>query len=185
MTFNGRRFDLSVLRARAMRHGIPCPYLFSKRVCYRYGDAHVDVADMLTDHGAARCAGLDAWAHLCGWPGKIGEAGADVAEMIAAGRLGDVQSYCMEDVAQTQGVALRLALARGVLRPDGYLAAARTLLAAIDAEPRLVRLTERVDRERVLTATPTTVAAPSMTPMSTTSTGEANVEAHDIDGARS
>ena len=77
----------------------------------------------------ARCAGLDAWARLCGWPGKIGEAGADVAEMIAAGSLDDVQSYCLGDVVQTQGIALRLALARGVLPPEGYCIATRSLLA--------------------------------------------------------
>lgn len=141
ITFNGRKFDLPVLRARAMRYGIPCPYLYTKAVSYRYGDdGHLDLCDALSDYGAGKSAGLDPWARLAGWPGKIGEHGDDVASMIAAGRLSDVEDYCLEDVTQTQGVALRFGLTRGTMSREEYTMSLRSLIDAVCAEPRLSRL---------------------------------------------
>lgn len=150
VTFNGRRFDLPVITARCMRHGIAFPERFARDVNYRFTDAgHFDVADFLSDYGAGRQASLDAWAKMIGMPGKLDCSGADVAQMISDGRLRDVQAYCMADVAQTNAVRLRLELARG-MTPDRYRSAMHSLIEIIHEEPRLESVYEALDSSRLM-----------------------------------
>lgn len=138
VTFNGRRFDLPVITARLMRHGIPMPARFARDVNYRFTDAgHFDVADVVGDYGAGRHASLDAWAKLIGMPGKLDVKGADVATMIAEGRLSEVQEYCMADVVQTHAVRLRFDLVRGRISREEYHEAMRTLLIDVENHKRL------------------------------------------------
>lgn len=150
VTFNGRRFDLPVLTARCMRHGLSFPSRWARDVNYRFTDAgHFDVADALTDYGAGRMSALDGWAKCIGMPGKLDCKGSDVATMVAEGRLADVQAYCMSDVVQTHAVRLRFELARGMAR-EAYLVAMRSLLAAVDADARLRMVAEKMNRPRLL-----------------------------------
>jgi 3'-5' exonuclease len=71
--------------------------------------------DLLADHGAARSFSLDVAAKLIGLPGKLDAKGADVQGMVDAGRVEQVRAYCMQDVAQTAALFLRVQLLRGVL----------------------------------------------------------------------
>lgn len=150
VTFNGRKFDMPVITARCMQHGIAFPERFARDVNYRFTDAgHFDVADFLTDYGAGRQASLDAWAKMIGMPGKLDCNGSDVAQMMADGKLADVQAYCMADVAQTHAVRLRLELVRS-MSPKAYIAAIESLLKAIEADPRLAPLSNEIDAVRLL-----------------------------------
>lgn len=105
VTWNGRRFDIPVIVARCMKHRIPLPEYYRDRdMRYRYGGGtggHLDLADQLSDYGAGPAAPLDGWAKLVGLPGKGDVDGSQVAELVAAGELERVRTYCLSDVAQT------------------------------------------------------------------------------------
>jgi len=151
ITFNGRKFDLPVLTARCMRHGIQFPARFERETIFRYSDAgHMDVADALTDYGAGRYTSLDAWSKLIGMPGKLGTKGSEVEAMIADGKLEEVQVYCMCDVVQTHAVRLRLDLSRGRISRDKYLEAMKSLIDAVDGNTRLVVLAAAMNRKRLM-----------------------------------
>lgn len=150
--FNSRGFDLPVLVARCLRHGLSWPWYYRQRdVPHRFSaDGHLDLMDFLTDHGAARFFSLDLAAKLVGMPGKIGCDGGEVAAMIARGELEQVRAYCLSDVAQTVAVFLRAQLLRGELDVHGYAKAAQRLLEVIEKEPRLAPLVPLIDRGRML-----------------------------------
>jgi 3'-5' exonuclease len=152
VSWNGRGFDLPVIVARCLRHGLAFPWYYAQRDArHRFSPrGHFDVMDFLVDHGGARAYSLDLAAKLIGLPGKIDCCGGDVQAMIDAGRLEDVRAYCMQDVAQTTGLFLRAQLLRGELTVAGYERAARALLGAIASERRLAPLLPLVARDRFL-----------------------------------
>lgn len=165
--FNSRSFDLPVIASRCLVHGIPFPWYYDaptvrRSARYRYSEArHLDLCDVLSDHGAAPRAQLDTWARAVGFPGKKvaakgrkeGLTGADVATLYAAGRHGENEDYCVRDVAQTVAVLLRAQLLRGVLPLEGdygYLDCASRLLDAIAESDRTRPLVAGIDRNRFL-----------------------------------
>jgi 3'-5' exonuclease len=152
ITYNGRGFDLPVIAARCLRHGVPFGYYYqSKDVRYRFSpEGHLDLMDFLSDFGAAKRSRLDVAARLCGMPGKVGVAGKDVGPLIHAGRLSEVGDYCLCDVVQTAAIFLRLQLLRGELDRPGYLGAMRSLLKASLAEGRVTPLWGLWDTQRLL-----------------------------------
>ncbi|MGA2447960.1 MAG: 3'-5' exonuclease [Polyangiaceae bacterium] len=152
VTWNGRGFDMPVLVSRALRHGISMPWWFRDRnTRYRYTtEGHFDLMDFLADFGAARSSRLDAYAKLIGFPGKVGVDGSQVLPMVHAGKLDEVASYCMCDVAQTAAVFLRVELLRGIFDRSRYRELAKGLLSFIDLQPRLASVTTQIDRPRFL-----------------------------------
>jgi hypothetical protein len=149
ITWNGRGFDMPVITSRAFKHGVSMPWWFTDRnTRYRYSsEGHFDLMDFLADFGAAKSARLDAYAKLVGFPGKVGVDGSQVQPMVHAGRMDEVNAYCLCDVAQTAAVFLRVELLRGALDRTRYRALARGLLAFIDAHPRLGEIAGKIDRE--------------------------------------
>lgn len=154
VTFNGRGFDLPVIAMRCLRHGIPLrSYYRDPEVRRRYtADGHLDLMDYLADFGATRASRLDIVAKLCGMPGKVGMDGRDVAPLVQAGRLSEVESYCLCDVVQTAAVFLRVQLLRGELRRQAYLDSMRKLLGVIREDPRLVPVASALNERRLLLA---------------------------------
>jgi len=152
VTFNGRGFDLPVIAARCLRHGIPLPqYYQSRDVRYRFSsDGHFDLMDYLADFGAAKPARLDVVAKLCGMPGKVGVAGKDVGPLMHAGRLAEVQAYCLCDVVQTAAVFLRVDLLRGELGRDAYRACMTRLIAETRRDERLASVAAAFNERRLL-----------------------------------
>ncbi|MFH1572659.1 MAG: ribonuclease H-like domain-containing protein [Acidobacteriota bacterium] len=129
ISFNGRGFDLPVLEARALKHGLSLPRYFgtnlSSRSTYRgsrYSDIyHVDLCDFLSNFGAVNRRGsLNAIARLIGLPGKYTIAGEDVEYLYRQGRLKEINQYCTTDVIQTYLLFLRVELLRGKLDRSGY-----------------------------------------------------------------
>jgi predicted PolB exonuclease-like 3'-5' exonuclease len=115
VTFNGRQFDLPLLELAAFRYGCSARdyFLNSRR---RYG-AEMDVLDWLTNYGALRCQGmkLDVFAKLLGKPGKIGIAGDQVYAMHLAGKVQEINDYCICDTLDTYFVFLRTRVLEGHL----------------------------------------------------------------------
>jgi hypothetical protein len=153
VTYNGRGFDLPVLALRALRHGVAMSWYYQGRVRYRYSEeGHLDLCDMLSDHGAARSMSLDAMARLIGLPGKIGVDGSQVEGLYLGGQLATIKRYCLADVAQTSLLFLRFRLLQGLLAPAEYRRCAADLMEHLRADPRLGDLTRQIDGERLLLA---------------------------------
>ena len=124
VTYNGRSFDLPVIALRSLAHAVPMPWYYRESSTrYRYSDhGHLDLCDWLADHGAVRAGSLDALARLVGLPGKVGVDGSQVEGLYTAGKLDEIERYCLADVAQTALLFLRFQLLRGQLSPEEYAA---------------------------------------------------------------
>jgi 3'-5' exonuclease len=146
VSWNGGGFDLPVLNHRALIHGICCEKYWDwgdqdrdfKFNSYlgRYHTRHLDLMDVLAMYQPRANAGLDAIARLCGFPGKLGMDGSEVAAAVARGELTDVRNYCETDVLNTFLVYQRFRLMRGELSADEYakeIQLVREKIAAMDA----------------------------------------------------
>ena len=72
VTWNGRGFDLPVLALRALRFGLDFRWYY-RGEGYRYRfteEGHLDLCDVISDHGAAKMTSLDGAARTIGLPGK-------------------------------------------------------------------------------------------------------------------
>jgi predicted PolB exonuclease-like 3'-5' exonuclease len=152
VTWNGRGFDMPVITSRTFRHGVPMPWWYSDRSTrYRYSsEGHFDLMDFLADFGAAKSAKLDVFAKLIGFPGKVGVDGSQVAPMVHAGKLDEVNAYCLCDVAQTAAIFLRTELLRGTVTREEYGEHAKALLTFLDADARVAPVMTAVNRARFL-----------------------------------
>ena len=152
VTWNGRGFDMPVIASRALKHGVSMPWWFRDRhTRYRFStEGHFDLMDFLADYGAAKSARLDVYAKVIGFPGKVGVDGSQVAPMVHAGRIAEVNAYCLCDVAQTAALFLRVELLRGALSREEYGAHARALLEFLDADARVAPVTALINRPRFL-----------------------------------
>ncbi len=126
VSFNGRTFDLPVLKYRAMKYGIAAPWLYQRgdkwnNYGQRYSiDWHCDLLDVISDFGASARVKLDEVCSILGIPGKFGVDGSQVSAMVDTGRLQDVRDYCETDVLNTYLVYLRVMQHRGVLEEKDY-----------------------------------------------------------------
>ena len=140
VSFNGRGFDLPVLKYRAMAHGVQAPALHDKSNKWEnYGsryaaDWHCDLIEVLSDYGASARVKLNEVCSVMGFPGKFGVDGSKVAGMVDEGRVGEVRDYCETDVLNTYLVYLRWQLHTGALTTDGYDRAVADVIAYIEAE---------------------------------------------------
>ncbi len=138
VSFNGRTFDLPVLRYRAMVHGIAAPFLYSagdkwNSYTSRYSpDWHCDLLEVLSDYGASARVRLNEVCAALGLPGKFGPSGADVAGMYDEGRIGEIRAYCETDVLNTYLVYLRHQLHTGGIALEGYNRAVADLVTLLE-----------------------------------------------------
>jgi 3'-5' exonuclease len=152
VTWNGRGFDLPVLALRALRFGADFRWYYrGEGYRYRFSEeGHLDLCDLLSDHGAAKMTSLDGAARVIGLPGKDGVDGSQVEGLYQAGQLDALRRYCLSDVAQTAFVFLRYRLIAGELDRDGYRQAVTAMLSALETDGRFGRLIDGVDRRRLL-----------------------------------
>jgi predicted PolB exonuclease-like 3'-5' exonuclease len=146
VSWNGSGFDLPVLHYRAMIHGITARRYWDwgdddhdfryNNYLGRYHTRHLDLMEVLANYQPRVYAGLDVMARLCGFPGKLGMDGSEVAAAVAAGRLAEVRNYCETDVFNTFLLYQRFRLMRGEIDVAGYageIAVARERIAASEA----------------------------------------------------
>ena len=146
VSWNGSSFDLPVLHYRAMIHGIAgCCYWdlgdndrefkFNNYIS-RFHTRHTDLMDVVAGYQNRAWAPLDDLAKLCGFPGKLGMDGSQVAAAFARGEIEAIRNYCETDVANTYLLFQRFQLIRGVLNAAEYqreIALFRTFLQAQEA----------------------------------------------------
>lgn len=152
VTYNGRRFDLPVLANRCLKHGVSFGAYYADRdYRYRFSErGHIDLADFLTDYGAAQMVGLDSLAKLIGLPGKLGVDGSKVEGLHDAGKVDDIHAYCLQDVLQTAYLFLRCELLRGRLDRATYQERAYGLWEALADDARVQPVFAASDRARLL-----------------------------------
>jgi predicted PolB exonuclease-like 3'-5' exonuclease len=140
VSFNGRGFDLPVLKYRAMRNFVSVPLLHDKsnkweNYAVRYASNwHCDLLEVLSDYGASPRVTLDEICTVLGMPGKVGIDGSQVEQMYDEGRLSEVAGYCETDVLNTYLLFLRWQHHQGRLTSDGYNAAISALRNYISNE---------------------------------------------------
>lgn len=140
VSFNGRGFDLPVLKYRAMVHGIPASFLHNagdkwNNYGQRYSpDWHCDLIEVLSDFGASARCKLNEICSVFGFPGKFGIDGAQVAPMYDDGRIKEIRDYCETDVLNTYLVYLRWRLHSGGISLEGYNRSVADIIALIEAE---------------------------------------------------
>ncbi len=147
VTFGGRRFDAHVLQLRAFRHGIPQSW-YSKDMRHRYGDAHIDVMDVLTDYGNFSGYSLDTMCRVVGLPEKSIK-GSEVAGLFRAGHHSKVEGHCLCDAVKTAFLFLRLMLVRGRITPEAYRTTAEQLLTW-STQTQLTEVVFKADPIRLL-----------------------------------
>ena len=132
VSWNGGGFDLPVLNHRALIHGVAAARYWDwgdedrefkyNNYLNRFHTRHLDLMDVVAQYQPRANAGLDAFARLCGFPGKVGMSGADVGAAIAQGRIDEVRGYCECDVLNTYLVYQRFRLMRGEADAGEYAA---------------------------------------------------------------
>jgi len=126
VSFNGRTFDMPVLKYRGMVHGVSAPRLYGagdkwNSYTQRYSlDWHCDLLETLSDFGASARVRLNEVCSALGFPGKFGVDGGKVAEMYDAGKVKEIRDYCETDVLNTYLVYLRYMHHMGRLPAEGY-----------------------------------------------------------------
>lgn len=142
VSYNGRGFDLPVLKYRAMAHGIDAQWFYhsgDKWNSYtsRYSlDWHCDLLEGLSDFGASARCKLDEVCSILGFPGKFGVDGSKVSEMYDNGEIDAIRHYCETDVLNTYLVYLRYMQHRGDISLEAYNHAISDTLALIESEQK-------------------------------------------------
>ena len=141
VSYNGRNFDLPVMKFRAMKYGVSAPWLYRSgdkwnNYTSRYSaDWHCDLLDVLKDFGAMQGGlKLDEVATVLGLPGKVGVDGSQVSDMYDRGEIGAIRDYCETDVLNTYLVYLHWQHHSGVLQKNDFAAAIQDVVAYIQAE---------------------------------------------------
>jgi 3'-5' exonuclease len=114
VTFNGRGFDLPLLELAAFRYGCTAReyFLYDRG---RFG-THFDLLAWLNNFGAIRhSGGLHLLSKILGKPGKMEVSGDQVYSMWRAGKLQEINDYCMFDTLDTYFAFLRTLVLKGDL----------------------------------------------------------------------
>ena len=146
VSWNGSGFDLPVLQHRALICGACAARYWDwgdedrefkfNNYLGRFHTRHIDLMDVLAGFQLRASAPLDAMARLCGFPGKLGMNGSEVAAAVARGEIADVRNYCETDVVNTLLLYQRFRLMRGELSAGEYateIGLIRERIAASDA----------------------------------------------------
>ena len=126
ISFNGRTFDLPVIKYRAMVHGISSEYLHRSgdkwnNYMQRYSlDWHCDLLEALSDYGTSARVKMNEICAVLKLPGKIGVDGSQVTSLYDNNQLQHIRDYCETDVLNTYLIYLRFMHYQGHITPEEY-----------------------------------------------------------------
>ncbi len=121
VTFNGRTFDIPVLKYRAMKHHIAMPWLHNQKYSYRYQkDWNCDLLDVLSDFNRSAPVKLKEVCSLLNIPCKYDTSGADVSSLYDQGKIQEIRNYCEIDALVTYIIYLRYSQHIGTLPIINY-----------------------------------------------------------------
>jgi predicted PolB exonuclease-like 3'-5' exonuclease len=126
VSYNGRGFDIPVLKYRAMKYGVSATALYKtgdkwNNYNSRYSaDWHCDLLETLSDYGASTRGKLNEVCSILGFPGKFGVDGSKVTIMYDEGKIKEIRDYCETDVINTYLVYIRQQLMQGNISKENY-----------------------------------------------------------------
>lgn len=138
VSFNGRNFDLPVLKYRAMLHGVEAKWLHKsgdKWNSYnsRYSlDWHCDLIDAYSDYGASARVKMAEICALFGYPGKLDVDGSQVHELYKAKKIQEIRDYCELDVMNTYLLYLRYMQHTGSLKKADYARSLQDVISYLE-----------------------------------------------------
>ena len=126
VSFNGKNFDLPVLKYRAIKYGISAPYLYKRgdkwnNYNQKYSlDWHCDLIDAFSDFGASARVKMNELCAVFNLPGKLGIDGSMVCDYYDNGRLAEIRNYCETDVINTYLLYLHYQHHIGTLSAENF-----------------------------------------------------------------
>lgn len=130
VSWNGHSFDLPVLTLRALYHGLSAKTLFDQgefdakrkhnNYANRYHACHIDLMDSMAWFNPRNFQKLDDVAVFLGFPGKQGQSGYQVSELVKQQQWDKLCQYCESDVLNTWLIYLRWQLLRGHITVDEH-----------------------------------------------------------------
>ncbi len=127
VSYNGRTFDIPVMKYRAMKYGISIEKLFKagdkwNNYTQRYSLYwHCDLLEALSDFGASARCKMNEVCSILGIPGKIGIDGSKVTELYDQNLLKTIDDYCETDVLNTYLIYLNYALLSGLTNKENFI----------------------------------------------------------------
>lgn len=140
VSFNGKNFDLPVLKYRAIKYGIAAPWLYKmgdkwNNYNQKYSlDWHCDLIDAFSDFGASARVKMNELCAVFNLPGKLGIDGSMVTEYYDAKKLSEIRDYCETDVANTYLLYLHYQHHTGTLGHENFLQAQEDLARYLASE---------------------------------------------------
>jgi len=137
VSYNGRSFDLPVLKLRALKYGIGTEI-------YNLGDKwnnylqrysanwHCDLHEILTDYYAAGKMRLNEVCAVAGYPGKIDVDGSTVYDLYKKNNIQEIRDYCETDVLNTYLVYLNYALHYGIINKESFALAITQVISFLE-----------------------------------------------------
>ncbi|OWZ25590.1 3'-5' exonuclease [Wolbachia endosymbiont of Wuchereria bancrofti] len=148
ISFNGRTFDIPVLKYRAMVHDIQAEYFHKagdKWNSYnqRYSSNwHCDLLESLSDFGAFARVKMNEVCAAFNLPGKIGVDGSQVVDLYDSGRIQEIRDYCETDVVNTYLIYLRFMHHQGRITTQSYNKNIEELLLECEKKAHLKKFKE-------------------------------------------
>ncbi len=127
ISFNGRTFDLPVLKYRAMKYGVSAPWLYKSgdkwnNYNQRYSlDWHCDLLEPFSDFGASARCKMNEICAIMGIPGKLDVDGSQVVDLYDNNQIKDIRNYCETDVANTYLLYLIFQMHTGSLSKENFI----------------------------------------------------------------
>lgn len=133
VSFNGRAFDMGVLKYRAMKYAITSNI-------YQAGDKwnsymsryspnwHCDLHEVLSDYYASGKVRLNDVCSIFNYPGKVDVDGSNVFDLYKMGKIEQIRDYCETDVLNTYLVYLNYALHIGIINLEHFAQAKQQIV---------------------------------------------------------
>jgi len=127
VSFNGKNFDLPVLKYAAMKNEVEAAWLYKSgdkwnNYNQRYSlDWHCDLAYAFSDFGASARVKMNELCAAFGLPGKLGVDGSMVTDFFDQGRLQEIRDYCETDVINTYLLYLVYQHHNGSISRDSFV----------------------------------------------------------------
>jgi len=138
VSFNGRNFDMPVLKYAAMKHEINASWLYKNgdkwnNYNQRYSlDWHCDLAEAFSDFGASARVKMNELCAAFNLPGKIGVDGSDVTKMYDDGKIQEIRDYCETDVLNTYMLYLIYQHHTGSINKESFAKSKQELLDLVE-----------------------------------------------------
>lgn len=121
ITYNGKTFDIPVLKYRAMKHGIQAKILYENNRSYRYNlDYNCDLLEVFSDFGSSSRATMQEVASILNIPCKYDVKGSSVLELYDNNQFQEIADYCEIDCVVTYMLYLNHNLTSGKMNKNNY-----------------------------------------------------------------